>query len=242
MRLRQLVIAAESLDTADVLQAVLGLGAPFADDNVTQFGLVNAVFALGDQFLEVVVPVADSAPARRFIDRGGEGGYMVIFDTDDIDAVRKRADAAGVRRVLDLDFDDITASHLHPADMGAAIVSVDQPHVPGEWPWGGPDWKSNTINAGLAGAVVESGAAGEIAGRWGSILGINPVGLEQGTSLPLEDAGVIEFTSGETDRPTTFRIRHPEPATVLERARKKNLPTDANSFTIAGVRLELVGA
>lgn len=69
-RVRQLVIAANSLDTADTLQSVLGLGEPFPDPGVAEFGLVNAVFALGDQFLEIVVPTEPKAPARRFIDRG----------------------------------------------------------------------------------------------------------------------------------------------------------------------------
>ena len=72
-RLRQLVIAAETLETADRLGELLGLGAPFIDPGVKEFGLENRVYAIGDQFLEVVVPMTDSAPARRFIDRGDGG-------------------------------------------------------------------------------------------------------------------------------------------------------------------------
>ena len=126
-RLRQLVIAANSLDTADTLQSVLGLGEPFPDPGVGEFGLVNAVFAIGDQFLEVVVPTAGTAPAQRFIDRGGEGGYMAIFQTDDMAALRTRVDGLSIRRVWNIDLPDISASHLHPADIGGAIVSVDEP-------------------------------------------------------------------------------------------------------------------
>ena len=44
------------------------------------------MFALGDQFLEVVVPVEDETAAGRFIDRtGGQGGYMAIFQTAKIE-------------------------------------------------------------------------------------------------------------------------------------------------------------
>ena len=132
-RLRQLVIAANSLDTADTLQSVLGLGEPFPDPGVSEFGLVNAVFAIGDQFLEVVVPTTDKAPARRFIDRGGEGGYMAIFQTDDMAALRTRVDGLSIRRVWNIDLPDISASHLHPADIGGAIVSVDEPRPAGSW-------------------------------------------------------------------------------------------------------------
>ena len=89
-RLRQLVLACETQDSYGQLQQILGLGKPFHDPGVSEFGLHNAVFALGDQFLEIVVPVSDNAPARRFIDRSGEGGYMAIFQTDNIAAARRR--------------------------------------------------------------------------------------------------------------------------------------------------------
>ena len=73
VRLRQLVIAAGSLDVADTLADVLGLGEAFLDPGVAEFGLVNRVYAIGDQFLEVVVPTALTAPAGRFLARGGDG-------------------------------------------------------------------------------------------------------------------------------------------------------------------------
>ena len=85
LRIRQLVIAANDLSTADALRAVLDLGAPYPDPGVGEFGLINAVFAIGDQFLEVIVPTRDDAPARRFINRQGEGGYMIIFHVPDIE-------------------------------------------------------------------------------------------------------------------------------------------------------------
>ena len=114
-RIRQLVIAANSLDTAEKLQDILGLGKPYPDPGVGEFGLKNAVFALGDQFLEVIVPVTPDAPARRFIDRFGEGGYMAIFQTPDIAGVRARGDDMKLRRVWNYDSDEIAASHFHPA-------------------------------------------------------------------------------------------------------------------------------
>src|SRR5262249_11512307 len=80
MRLRQVVIAARDLEeTVAHLTAVLGLEVGFRDPGVAEFGLVNAVMPVGDTFLEVVSPVASTAPARRFLDRHGDGGYMVIL-------------------------------------------------------------------------------------------------------------------------------------------------------------------
>ena len=84
-RLRQLVIASETTDTIDTLKTVFALGEPFPDPGVAEFGLVNGVFAIGDQFLEVVVPTVETAPAARFMARGGPGGYMAIFEIDDME-------------------------------------------------------------------------------------------------------------------------------------------------------------
>src|SRR5947209_13677120 len=57
MRLRQAVIAARELEpVVERLRSELGLGEPFSDPAVDYFGLRNAVFALGDTFLEVVTP------------------------------------------------------------------------------------------------------------------------------------------------------------------------------------------
>src|SRR5690349_14346636 len=99
MRLRQVVLAAAELEpVADALRRELGLGEPYADPGVAMFGLRNAVFALGDQFLEVVAPAGDDTAVGRWLaHRGGDGGYMLIFQLGDVAAARERARAAGVR-------------------------------------------------------------------------------------------------------------------------------------------------
>ena len=71
-RLRQLVIASETTDTIDTLKNVFGLDAPFPDPGVAEFGLVNGVFAIGDQFLEVVVPTVETAPRLRRLRRSND--------------------------------------------------------------------------------------------------------------------------------------------------------------------------
>lgn len=235
-RLRQLVIAAESLETADAVREVLGLGAPFPDPGVKEFGLVNAVFALGDQFLEVVVPTVPSAPARRFIDRGGEGGYMAIFQTDDLDALRARADRLGMRRVWNIDLPDISASHLHPADIGGAIVSVDEPRPAGSWRWGGPGWRERAAPGRFTGATLETPDPDALAQKWGLALGLTA----DRRRLFLADA-VIHFNEGKADRMVEFGIDMPNSDTVLARAKEKDLPIQGRSISVGGVSLRLDG-
>src|SRR3954452_15227402 len=138
-RLRQAVVAVRDLDAAvRELRAALPLGEPYADPGVGYFGLRNAVMPLGDTFVEVVSPAQESTAAGRCLDRRGDGAYMAMFQIEDLAGARNRAAALGVREVWAGEFDDISAVHLHPGDMGAAIVSLDRPVPPESWRWGGP--------------------------------------------------------------------------------------------------------
>jgi hypothetical protein len=236
-RLRQLVIAAKSLETADTLRDVLGLGEPFPDPGVREFGLVNAVFPIGDQFLEVVVPTTDIAPAHRFIRRGGEGGYMVLFQTDDLSSLRARVDGLGVRRVWNVDMVDISASHLHPGDIGGAIVSVDEARPAGSWRWGGPGWRERSTPGRFTGAVLETPDPDALAQKWGLVLGLTA----DKRRLFLADAE-LHFREGTADRLVEFGFGLPDPDAALARAKEKDLPVEGRSVSIAGVTLKLEAA
>lgn len=175
-RLRQAVLAARDLDAvAGALHAELGLGEPFADPGVGHFGLRNAVFALGDTFLEVVSPVQPGTAAGRLLDRrGGDCGYMLMFQVDDLAAARRRAHELGVREVFEVSLDDIAEVHLHPADMRGAIVSLSSPDPPGAWRWGGPDWEGRSAPLRIVGATVAVADPEEVASRWETVIGEVP--------------------------------------------------------------------
>ncbi|HZU39550.1 MAG TPA: VOC family protein [Solirubrobacteraceae bacterium] len=172
-RLRQAVIAARDLDSvAGRLRAELGLGEPFSDPAVSYFGLRNAVFGLGDTFLEVVSPVREDTAAGRLIARrGGDCGYMLMFQVDDLARARSRAREAGVREVFEVAVEDMAEVHLHPADMRGAIVSMSEPRPPESWRWGGPGWPERSAPVTLAGATVAVADAGAVAARWATLLG-----------------------------------------------------------------------
>ena len=183
VRLRQAVIAAAELEpVAGALRAELDLDEPFADPGVGFFGLHNAVFALGDQFLEVIAPQrADTAVDRWLARHGGDGGYMLIFQVPDIAGARERAEALGIRSVWGVDLEDISATHLHPADVRGTIVSVDEPRPPESWRWGGPDWegKAGTGAPGtLRGVTVAVPEPDAVRARWTEVLGAEPPGVE----------------------------------------------------------------
>lgn len=228
VRLRQAVVAATSLDSVVTeLRSSLSLGEPFNDPGVAFFGLRNAVFAIGDTFLEVVSPVQDGTAAGRYIDRFGEGGYMLMFQLDDVTASRERARAAGIREVFVAEHDDITDVHLHPADIGGAIVALDAPVPAASWRWGGPSWDERASSGLVVGAVVRAEDPVALAGRWASVLGVTLDGLEMQLA-----GGRIRFEKADAERDRG----------VSEIA--LSLPADVrrgrDAVEIAGVRLSLV--
>jgi hypothetical protein len=194
VRLRQAVLAARDLERTTALLEAAGLRDPFVDPGVTEFGLTNAVYPVGDAFLEVVSPIQDGTTAGRYLERRQAGddavGYMVIVQVDDLDAVRARAESMGIRTVFTIDLDDIRATHLHPRDVGA-ILSVDQPTDPAEWRWAGPGWRERAVPGRLRGMDV-AGADGE---RWAALLD-RPLDDDR---LVFDDDTYVRFVDGDAE-------------------------------------------
>src|SRR3954452_13848603 len=123
---------------------------------------------------------------------------MLICQLDDLEAARARAAELGVRVVWSVDLPDISGTHLHPADMRGAIVSLDRADPPGSWRWGGPDWteKAGTGAPGrLVGMTVAVGDPPSTASRWGELLGVQPVD----DRLEL-DGSYVAFDEDKADR------------------------------------------
>jgi len=236
VRLRQAVLVAAELEpVAADLRAALGLGEPFRDPGVGEFGLANVVFALGDRFIEVVSPIgADTAAGRHLARHGGDGGYMVIFDLEDLAGARERAGALGVRVVWQIDLPDISGTHLHPGDMRGAIVSLDRSEPYGSWRWGGPDW-TGRFGQGAPGELVSiTVAVGDpdaVAERWAEVLGVPRAGERGAPRLEL-DGGEVLFANA--DRPSGEGI------VELALRTPRELPGGGEVAEIGGVRLRRV--
>jgi hypothetical protein len=250
MRLRQVVLAARDLaGVRETLADVLGLGAPFADPGVAEFGLHNAVFPVGQTFLEIVSPVRDGTAAGRFIQRrGGDGGYMVIVQSSDLAADRRRVKELGVRIVWEIEFPDIATIHLHPRDVGGAILSIDAADPPASWRWAGPGWESRSradVTTAVVGVEFVSADPAALARRWSEVLGLPTVVNGDGIpTIPLEGGSLRFEASGESDALgiAAFDIEAVDPAAILARARGRELETADDGFTIAGTRIRLRAA
>ena len=246
MRLRQVALAAHDLDAVvGELSAVLGIAVSVNDPSVGVFGLRNAVLPVGDTFLEVVSPVqADTAAGRYMARRGGDCGYMVLVQSEDSDVDRRRAAQLGVRVVWSADLDDIRGTHLHPRDLGGALLSLDTAMPPASWRWAGPDWQ-RAVHAGVARAIVgvemQCGEPDAVARRWAALLDRPLQGAPAlGAQIAL-DRGVIRFTAGAAgaDGVTVIDVAVADRARVRAAAAARGL-ADGDDVVICGTRIRLV--
>lgn len=235
LRLRQVVLVTSDLPgVADTLRSELGLDEPYRDPGVVQFGLENRVFAVGDCFIEVLTPIAEGTAGGRYLERhGGDAGYMAIFQVEDRDLPQRRAADLGIRVVWHEDLDDISGTHLHPADVGGAIVSLDWADPPESWHWAGPAWSGGApVPAedgveGIVGLTIAAVDPPSMAGRWAEVLGLDV------------DAGAVTLPIEGADQELRFveapDVRH-EGITGCEVATSTWRAGAAHPIVIAGVR------
>ena len=252
MRIRQIVFAARDLHQSQhVLATLLGLTHPFRDPGVAEFGIDNAVFCFGDQFIEVIAPTQPDTACSRHLDRLGNSGYMLILQTDDLSRERARFTELGVRTVWSAEFDDISAMHLHPKDVGAAIVSVDEPRPAASWRWGGPQWPTQHSQRGryglqrVRGVTLRARQPQAMAQRWAQVLGRPaPTGQGHGWRVALAD-GFADFqptdTSSAAEGVAGFSLAVVDPDAVLGRASALGLPVVGGCIQVLGTSLSLQG-
>ncbi|HEV7733911.1 MAG TPA: VOC family protein [Candidatus Binatia bacterium] len=243
MRLRQVVIAARDLEsTVADLTAVFAIDVAYRDPGVGAFGLANAVLPIGDTFLEVVSPIDPTAPAERFLQRrGGDGGYMVMVQSPHLADDLARIRALGVRVVWQIDLDDISGAHLHPADVGAAILSIDEPRPAPSWRWAGPEWEQRIRRervCEVTGVDLEAPDPAALAARWSVVLDAP----EDDAHRIALDRGTIRVHQGATTAVRGYELAVTDAAAIVATARGRGLPAGDGVVTVAGTRFTLTSA
>jgi Glyoxalase-like domain len=245
-RIRQIVLAAHDLETiVSDLTNILGVEVAYRDPQVAEFGLHNALMPIGDQFLEVVAPFKPGTAAGRHLERRGDSAYMIILQTDDLTRDRARFEQLGVRIIWQANHADIRAVHLHPKDIGGAIVSIDQPVPPVSWRWAGPDWQKHpSQNAQRVLAVeIEARDPEAMARRWAKVLGLgDPVEHGDGWRLSVMD-GALDFVEADTrgDGVKSFTLNMKAPDMSMKNAQARDVSVEGRSVTVCGTRFHIVG-
>jgi hypothetical protein len=246
MRLRQIALVADDLAAAQAdIAAVLGVAYAYDDPGVGKYGLRNAVFPIGDTFLEVVSPKQPGTTAGRLLQkRGGDGGYMVILQVDDLLQARARVRDASAR-IADLtDGDGFAFTHIHPKDIGGAILSLDHMKPKERWEWGGPDWQAHVCtdtSLAVVAAELQSENPAKMAARWSEVLGRGAT--EDGNLWRIRlDQGEIRFveqTDGRGEGLGAFDVAVRDIKQVQARAAARGL-IDGATVVLAGTRVRLI--
>ncbi|MDX1735742.1 MAG: VOC family protein [Halioglobus sp.] len=246
MRLRQVALVAQHLAPVRAhLFELLGLRDDFRDPAVAEFGLENSVMALGDTFLEVVAPVQPDTTAGRFLRRrGGDGGYMVLVQCEDIAEAGRRVDALGVRRVWEVALEDARAFHMHPRDVPGAIVSLDQMQPPSSWRWGGEGWEGRGAAhvRGITAVELQAQDVEATATRWARVFGRNYTAVGNGLSLQLDEGEIrfVEAFDGRGDGISAVDLAATDVDGILAAAARLELPVEGSGVRVCGTWLRLV--
>ena len=248
MRLRQLVIATSEIDPlADSICDLFELRRTFSDPELIIFGLKNVLIPLGDTFLELVTPVKDNTAAERFLKkRDGDGGYMVIVDSLDLDKERKRL------KTLELDIvwhenrktDGIHGQslHLHPKQVGGAILSIDNMKPASTWLWAGADWEKDvnkSMVSHLSGVNICTPNPNNLLSNWERALGRKR--SVDGTSIDLSGSSInfVMNTQSQSEHLSGFQIHTSKRLDLENRAASRGFLIN-NNIHLGGVDFLLV--
>jgi hypothetical protein len=264
LRLRQICLVAAQLRPAEqALHTIFGLEVCHRDPAVGPYGLENALFVFGHQFLELVAPTREGTAAGRFLARHSapdgtrrRGAYIAIFDTHDPERRRAHVQSLGVRVAHEMQHPGFYGIQLHPRDCRAAMLEFDRSDgndaLDGAYAPAGPHWRAaQRLDrvGGMPWVDVQGPAPAELAAHWARLIdrplqtmpdadptavpGSDPAGR---TPVLRFDLGGIRFLPGEHEALTTLHVAVGRPDEVLAAARACGCVVDGAGFDLCGVR------
>jgi hypothetical protein len=246
MRIRQIALVAKEMNPVkDVLFELLGVNDAYMDPKISKFGLENIVMSLGDTFLEVVCPIEAGTTAGRLLERrGGDGGYMVIVQVNDLALEKSRLAQTTIRTVWEVDIGHAKAIHLHPRDVPGAIASLDQMEPVEAWYWAGGGWADRKAkHAGnITGAEIQSDDPPDTANKWALAYGANNHGV---ATAPKIDFGSSEvrFVKQQDGRGNGLRAIDVEATNmdlIITTAEKLGLRRDGTCIQVCGTAINFI--
>lgn len=84
----------------------------------------RSLVPLGGDLIELVAPFRDGTTAGRFLEKHGEGGYMIIMQTADAKKRREYIEAKGLGKVIfEHVHDDVVCVQYHPKGIKGMLCS-----------------------------------------------------------------------------------------------------------------------
>jgi hypothetical protein len=250
LRLRQICLVAHDLErNIAEIAAVLGLAVCHRDTGVQKYGLANALFAIGDGYLEIVAPTRPGTAAGRYLERrGGDGGYMAIFDCDDLERRGRHLDRLGIRIAHSVGYQTYQGLQLHPRDTGGCMIELN--HTLGGDALDGPYYPAgpagiraprSTLTTALRGAEIQGADAAALAARWGAALD-RPVRPDAGVPVITLDLGYLAFTMADDGRGDGLGgviVAVSDAAAICATAARRGHAVTGHTIVLCGTRFHL---
>ncbi|KAF9697988.1 hypothetical protein EKO04_004316 [Ascochyta lentis] len=195
-RLRQIALVVKDIKRArQLLTHVIGTSVIYEDPAVGQWGLQNFLIPLGGDIIEVVSPLKEGTTAGRLLDKRGDGGYMIIMQTEDAKERRQYIESKDLVKVItNQEHGDTVFVQYHPKGIPGGVMPELDSHAPSTdnptplksrfspWHACGPDYEKyyprmkQTAHLSLEGCVLrlQAGDHGhEAAARdWEEVFGV----------------------------------------------------------------------
>ena len=252
LRMRQICLVARELaPVVEVFRDVFGLDVCHRDPGVGKYGLENALFPVGNGFLEVVAPMRDGTTAGRYLERrGGDGGYMVITQCGDLAQRRTRCEAVGVRVANEIRYPDYQELQLHPRDVGAAMLSFSRQEggEASNGPWHPAASRSTSVFIAapvrsMTGAELQSDDPERLARRWTEVMEL-PLSRDERSRpvIALDDARLrfVTATDGRGEGLAGLDLDCADKGRVLSGARARGLAAKGDMVIACGMRFYVV--
>lgn len=250
LRLRQLCLVAHDLEpVVEDLKAVFDIEVCHRDPAVARYGLHNALLPIGNSFVEIVAPTKDGTAAGRYLERRkGDGGYMVILDTDELERWQKHVDAIGVRVAARLVSDGYRGLQLHPRDTGGTLLEINWSEAGADlnaaYHPAGSGWHAyvrTTVARAIVGAELQSDRPERLAAKWSEILKRSARPIDGEWQIDLDNA-TLRFVAARDDRGeglTGIDLEVADRDRVRDVAEGRGLAVTDRSVLIGGVRFNL---
>lgn len=254
LRLRQICLVAWDIDLIVYqIRAIFDVEVCHRDSpTVSQWGVRNALLPFGPTFLEVVSPAAPNTNAERYLKRrGGDGGYMAIFNSENLPVWRARAKKLGFRIAATYKHPNYEGIQFHPADTGGTMFDINRTDA-GEdlyGPYGpaGSSWQDHVRTdrvTAITGATLQSEQPERLAARWSALLE-RPATVEGDRwRIRVADAviNVVEAVDGRGEGLSEVEIAAVDSDAIRKAAARLACLDDNGQIHVAGVRFTLRAA